>query len=165
MARKIKSRKSRRRPSVAKSARRASRRVVVQAKKVYRRAKSINVTKKDIVLSVAGAGAGAIGSAVVLQKLPDSIPAAAKNAIVTAAGGFLAYKGVKKRNMALTGLGMGMAAVGARGLVGVAVPSLAAPFVRPLAAPYVIDRPRLNAPFVRTSSLAGCRSVKNEEYV
>lgn len=146
--------KSRRRRSVTKSVRRAGRRVIVKTKEIYRRAKSINVTKKDIILSVAGAGAGAIGSAIVLQKLPIQ-NTLAKNAVVTAVGGFLAYKGVKKRNMAITGLGMGMAAVGAKGLVGVAVPSLAAPYVRALGTPVVRRAPRLN----------GCSTVRDEEYI
>ena len=153
----------RRRRSVTKSVRRAGRRVIVKTKEIYRRAKSINVTKKDIILSVAGAGAGAIGSAIVLQKLPIQ-NTLAKNAVVTAVGGFLAYKGVKKRNMAITGLGMGMAAVGAKGLVGVAVPSLAAPYVTtPLDAPYVRA---LGAPVVRRyPRLNGCRTVRDEEYI
>lgn len=153
----------RRRRSVTKSVRRAGRRVIVKTKEIYRRAKSINVTKKDIILSVAGAGAGAIGSAIVLQKLPIQ-NTLAKNAVVTAIGGFLAYKGVKKRNMAITGLGMGMAAVGAKGLVGVAVPSLAAPYVTtPLDAPYVRA---LGAPVVRRAPrLNGCRTVRDEEFI
>ena len=52
---------------VRKAAKRATRRVIVQTKKVYKRAKGINVTTKDVVISVAAGGAGAIGSAFVLS--------------------------------------------------------------------------------------------------
>lgn len=147
---------------IAKAAKRSARRVIVQTKKAYRRAKGINVSTKDVVISVAAGGAGAIGSAFVLKKLPIENELA-KNAAVIAIGGFLTYKGVKKRNMALTGAGMGMAAVGASNVITKLVPStMAAPFVNPsLAAP--IRRPVLNAPFVRPSVVV--RSVKDEEYI
>lgn len=165
MAKIIKTSRRRRSPAkVAKAAKGAARRVVVRTKEIYRRAKSINVSTKDVVISVAAGGAGAIGSAFVLKKLPienDYI----KNAAVLAIGGFLTYKGVKKRNMALTGAGMGMAAVGASNVILKVLPgtsTVAAPFVNPmLAAP--IRRPALAAPFVRPS--VAVRSVKDEEYI
>lgn len=163
MAKMITTRRRRRKGGkVAKAAKRSARRVIVQTKKAYRRAKSINVSTKDVVISVAAGGAGAIGSAFVLKKLPIENEVV-KNAAVIAIGGFLTYKGVKKRNMALTGAGMGMAAVGASNVITKFVPStMAAPFVNPsLAAP--IRRPALNAPFVRPSVVV--RSVKDEEYI
>ena len=155
-------RRRRRGGEIAKAAKRSARRVIVQTKKAYRRAKGINVSTKDVVISVAAGGAGAIGSAFVLKKLPIENELA-KNAAVIAIGGFLTYKGVKKRNAALTGAGMGMAAVGASNVITKLVPStMAAPFVNPsLAAP--IRRPVLNAPFVRPSVVV--RSVKDEEYI
>lgn len=153
----------RRKGGVKKAAKRTATSVIVQTKKAYRRAKSINVSTKDVVISVAAGGAGAIGSAFVLKKLPienDYI----KNAAVLALGGFLTYKGVKKRNMAMTGAGMGMAAVGASNVIMKVLPAstLAAPFVNPmLAAP--IRRPALAAPFVRPSVRAA--AIKDEEYI
>lgn len=149
---------------VRKAAKRATRRVIVQTKKVYKRAKGINVTTKDVVISVAAGGAGAIGSAFVLKKLPIENEVV-KNAAVIALGGFLTYKGVKKRNMAMTGAGMGMAAVGASNVITKFIPStMAAPFVNPsLAAPIRNRRPALAAPFVRPSFVA--RSVKEEDYI
>ena len=165
MAKIITTRRRRSGGKVAKAAKSAARRVVVRTKKIYKRAKGINVTTKDVVISVAAGGAGAIGSAFVLKKLPienDYI----KNAAVLAIGGFLTYKGVKKRNMAMTGAGMGMAAVGASNVIMKVLPvtsTVSAPFVNPmLAAP--IRRPAaLAAPFVRPS--VAVRSVKDEEYI
>ena len=65
--------KKRRRGGAKKAAKSAARRVIVQTKKVYKRAKGINVTTMDVVISVAAGGAGAIGSAVVIQKLPATL--------------------------------------------------------------------------------------------
>ena len=73
---------------VSKAAKSATRRVIVQTKKVYKRAKGIKVTTKDVVISVAAGGAGAIGSAFVLKKLPIENEVV-KNAAVIALGGFL----------------------------------------------------------------------------
>ena len=94
-----------------------TRNVVTKAKKAYRSGRSWNVSKKDIVISIAGAGAGAVAAPLVVNVIPSAIPATASNALIAAAGGFLAYKGLKKKNMILTGAGMGMAASATAGLI------------------------------------------------
>lgn len=159
-------RKKRRRSGARKATRSAARSVVLPTKKIYRRAKGINVTTKDVVISVAAGGAGAIASTIVADKLPianETVKAAA----IAAAGGFLTYKGVKKKNMAVTGLGMGMAAAGAATMIKKFVPGVStvgAPFVNPmLAAP--IRRRTVGAPYVNPRTLSGCRSVPEEDYV
>lgn len=160
--------KKRRRGGAKKAAKSAARRVIVQTKKVYKHAKGINVTTKDVVISVAAGGAGAIGSAIVIEKLPATINDTLKNAIVTAAGGFLAYKGVKKRNMALTGAGMGMAAVGAAKMAKQFipnVPALGAPFVNPMLAAPIRMKRTVGAPFVKSVALRGCAKVADEDYI
>lgn len=134
-----------------------TRRIYVGAKKKarrIRRAASQSVNKKDIVLAVAGAGVGSIGSAFVLTKIPDTIPGGAisKNAIVAAAGGAITYYALKKKNKALMGAGLGMAAVGAKGLIGTAVPTLAGvPRYNILSAP-IARTPRLNAPYIKVNA-------------
>ena len=160
--------KKRRRGGAKKAAKSASRRVIVRTKKVYRRAKGINVTTKDVVISVAAGGAGAIGSAVVIQKLPATLNPTIKNALVTAAGGFLAYKGVKKRNMALTGAGMGMAAVGAANMAKQFipnVPTLGAPYVNPMLEAPIRMKRTVGAPFVKPVALRGCAKIADEDYI
>ena len=85
MARIIKSKK-RRRSGARKATRSAARSVVVRTKKIYRRAKGINVTTKDVIISVAAGGAGAIASTVVAEKLPianETVKAAAKSLLTT----------------------------------------------------------------------------------
>ena len=162
MARVIKARKRRSSGGKAQKVKTVTRKIYVGAKRKarkFKKAAGIKVTKKDVILSVAGAGVGAIGSAVVLQKLPETLPAAAKNGIVAAAGGVLAYYGVKKRNMVLTGFGTGMAAVGAKGLIGVAVPTLAGPRYNVLSAP-VVRVPRLNAPYIKVNKTMAAPFVK-----
>lgn len=113
--------KKRRRGGAAKKAatkiKYVTRNVVTKAKKAYRSGRSWNVSKKDIVVSIAGAGAGAVAAPLVVNVIPSSIPATASNALIAAAGGFLAYKGLKKKNMLFTGAGMGMAASAAAGLI------------------------------------------------
>lgn len=170
--------KARRRRStgakVAKKARRAARRVVVQTKKIYRSARGVNLSKKDIIISVAAGGAGAIGAAYVMQKLPATGPLAVKgvkNGLVAAAGGFLAYKGMKKRNWALASAGLGMAAAGAAGAIREFAPSLpGASTTTTAAAPY-INAPRLAAPIARRPVAAPyinaprVRAVADEEYI
>lgn len=94
-----------------------TRNVVTKAKKAYRSGRSWNVSKKDIVISIAGAGAGAVAAPLVVNVIPSAIPATASNALIAAAGGFLAYKGLKKKNMLITGAGMGMAASATAGLI------------------------------------------------
>lgn len=167
MAKIIKARRRSTGAKVAKKARRAARRVVVQTKKIYRSARGVNLSKKDIIISVAAGGAGAIGAAFVMQKLPATGPLAVKgvkNGIVAAAGGFLAYKGMKKRNWALASAGLGMAAAGAAGAIREFAPALpgasttttaAAPYRRALtfAAP-ISRRTPVSAPY---SAVAGAK--------
>ena len=160
--------KKRRRGGAKKAAKSAARRVIVQTKKVYKRAKGINVTTKDVVISVAAGGAGAIGSAIVIEKLPATLNDTLKNALVTDAGGFLAYKGVKKRNMALTGAGMGMAAVGAAKMAKQFIPNVptrGAPFTNPMLAAPIRMRRTVGAPFVKPVALRGCAKVADEDYI
>lgn len=113
--------KSKRRSGSAKKAatkvKYVTRRVVDKAKKAIRAGRSWNVSKKDIVISVAGAGAGAIAAPLVIKVMPAAIPSKASSALIAAAGGFLAYKGLKKKNMAITGAGMGMAAAATATLI------------------------------------------------
>lgn len=118
--------------------------------KTIKKAGKINVTKRDIVLSVAGAGVGSVGGAILVQKMPDAVPDIAKNAIVAGLGGFVTYKGLKSKNMAFVGVGMGAAAAGAAGVIGsvmnkVSTPSVNGPYC--LARPYV-QTPTMNGPFV-----------------
>lgn len=104
------------------------RKVYIKAKKAGRKVRRYageSVSKKDIILGVAGAAAGGIGGAMVLQKIPEAVPPMVSNAALALGGGFLAYKGIRKRNKLLLGLGLGMGAVGARGIVGNFVPTLA----------------------------------------
>lgn len=142
-------------------------RVYVKAKRAARRARRAAtqpVSKKDIVLAVAGAGVGSIGGAIVLQKLPASLPPMATNGGVAALGGVLTAFGLKKRNKLLMGAGLGMAAVGVRGIIAGFVPTMAgydsenytyvpqiapemaAPFAAPFAGELNTYEP-LNAPF------------------
>ena len=171
MAKIIKARRRSTGAKVAKKARRAARRVVVKTKKIYRSARGVNLSKKDIIISVAAGGAGAIGAAYVMQKLPATGPLAVKgvkNGLVAAAGGFLAYKGMKKRNWALASAGLGMAAAGAAGAIREFAPAL--PGATTTAAPY-INAPRLAAPIARRPVAAPyinaprVRAVADEEYI
>ena len=159
MAKRIKARRAKKaRKSTVKT---VTKRIYVKAKKAARRARraaSQPVTKKDIVLAVAGAGVGGIGGAIVLSKLPESIPELAKNGGIAAVGGAITYMGLKKKNKLLMGAGLGMAAVGVRGVIAgfvptmagyeevpytSTVPQIAAPFAAPFAAPYE----EMSAPF------------------
>jgi hypothetical protein len=122
MARKVKSGKTR---TVTKT---KIKRVYVKAKRAarrVRRAASQPVSKKDIVLAVAGAGVGSVGGAIVLSKLPASLPPMATNGGVAAIGGILTYIALKKKNKLLMGAGLGMAAVGVRGVIAGFVPTMA----------------------------------------
>lgn len=49
------------------------------------------------MISVAGAGAGAVAAPLVIKAIPEAVPAKASSALIAAAGGFLAYKGLKRR--------------------------------------------------------------------
>ncbi len=138
-------------------------RVTVGAKRAAKRARralSVNVSKKDIIVTCAAGGAGAIGSAFLVSKMPDSVPDMGKNAIVVAVGAFAAYKGFKKRNKALIGLGLGAASVGTAGLVASAksaaastTTTVSAPLSAPLSAIAFDEAAALNAPI--DAELAG----------
>ena len=140
-------------------------RVTVGAKRAAnraRRAVSVNVSKKDILVTCAAGGAGAIGSAFLVSKMPERVPDMGKNAIIIAVGAFAAYKGFKKRNKALIGAGIGAASVGAAGFVAsakaaadakAAAATVSAPLSAPLSAIAFDDAAALNAPI--DAELAG----------
>lgn len=139
-------------------------RVTVGAKRAAnraRRAVSVNVSKKDILVTCAAGGAGAIGSAFLVSKMPESVPDVGKNAIIVALGAFAAYKGFKKRNKAMIGAGIGAASVGAAGLVASAksaaaastAETVSAPLSAPLSAIAFDEAAALNAPI--DAELAG----------
>lgn len=98
-----------------------TRRVYVAAKNVARRARRAGGERMgtaDIVLAVGGAGVGSIGGSILLAKMPENIPDVAKNGALSALGGFMAYKGLKKKNRLLLGLGLGAAAAGVTNIIG-----------------------------------------------
>lgn len=143
-------------------------RVTVGAKRAAKRARravSVNVSKKDILVTCAAGGAGAIGSAYIVSQMPDSVPDMGKNAIIVAVGAFAAYKGFKKRNKALIGLGLGAASVGTAGFVAsakqaadekkaaAAAATVSAPLSAPLSAIAFDEAAALNAPI--DAELAG----------
>lgn len=144
MAKRIKRAKAPKTRTVTKT---VVKRVKVKAKKAARRARraaSQPVTKKDIILAVAGAGVGGIGGAIVLSKLPEAIPAMAQNGAVAGLGGLVTYFGLKKKNKVLMGAGLGMAAVGVRGIIAGFVPTLAGYDEVPL---MYENAPQIAAPF------------------
>ena len=125
-----------------------TRRVYVAAKKAARRARRAGGERMgaaDIVLAVGGAGVGSIGGSILLSKIPAGVPDVAKNGGLAAIGGFLAYKGLRKKNRLFLGLGLGAAAAGVTNVIsglisggtvsGVANWQLAAPY-NTLGAPY-----------------------------
>lgn len=142
-------------------------RVTVGAKRAAKRARravSVNVSKKDILVTCATGGAGAIGSAYIVSQMPDSVPDMGKNAIIVGIGAFVAYKGFKKRNKALIGLGLGATSVGTAGFVAsakqyadekkaAAAATVSAPLSAPLSAIAFDDAASLNAPI--DAELAG----------
>ena len=132
----------------------------IKVKAAARRAASTPVTKTDIVLAVGGAGVGSIGGSILLAKMPAAVPDVAKNGILAAAGGFLAYKGIKKRNRLFMGLGLGAAAAGVTNLIGTVISGTGSTVAAPLAGPiphrvsYAPARPTMAAPLA--APLAGC---------
>ena len=165
MAKRIKSRGGKTRTKTVVKTK--TRKIYVKAKRAarrFKRAATQPVSKKDIVLAVAGAGVGSIGGAIVLSKLPESLPPMATNGGVAALGGVLTAVGLKKKNKLLMGSGLGMAAVGVRGIIAGFVPTMAgydtesynyvpqipAPLAAPFAAPFageISNYEPLNAPF------------------
>ena len=119
MARIIKSKKSRRggAKNAARKVKVITRNIVQKSHAAYKRAAGWKITKKDLVLSVAGAGAGAISVPVANKYLPKSWPSVVKNGVFAVAGGAIAYWALKKKNMLITGAGMGMAASGAASMI------------------------------------------------
>lgn len=118
-----------------------TRRVFVAAKRAGRRARRAageRMSAADVLLSVAGAGVGSIGGSIVLAKMPDAIPDVAKNGILAAGGGFLAYKGIKKRNRLFMGLGLGAAAAAVTNIISGVISggTVSGLSNLPLAAPY-----------------------------
>lgn len=98
-----------------------TRRVFVNAKRkgrAIRRAAGERLNATDIILAVGGAGVGSIGGSLILAKMPEAVPDMAKNGILAALGGFAAYKGLKKKNKLLLGLGMGAAAAAVTNIIG-----------------------------------------------
>lgn len=155
MAKRIKPSKRRARKAVAKTTTKTvTKKVYVKAKRTGRKIKRAAAQKvgiKDAAFAVAGAGVGAVGGSFVLTKIPAAVPAVAGNAGVAIAGAVVAAFGMKKRNKLLMGAGLGMGAVGFRGLVANVVPTmagydalpvysctpaLAAPLAAPFAAPF-----------------------------
>lgn len=118
-----------------------TRRVFVAAKRAGRRARRAageRMSAADVLLSVAGAGVGSIGGSIVLAKMPEAIPDVAKNGILAAGGGFLAYKGIKKRNRLFMGLGLGAAAAAVTNIISgiISGGTVSGLSNLPLAAPY-----------------------------
>lgn len=118
-----------------------TRRVFVAAKRAGRRARRAageRMSAADVLLSVAGAGVGSIGGSIVLAKMPEAIPEVAKNGILAAGGGFLAYKGIKKRNRLFMGLGLGAAAAAVTNIISGVISggTVSGLSNLPLAAPY-----------------------------
>ena len=140
-------------------------RVTVAAKRGarrVRRAAGVSVSKKAIAVTVAAGGAGAIGSALAISKMPVSVPDIAKNGIMVAIGAAIAYRGFKRRNNALIGAGIGAASVGVTGVISAAKESAAASTAEstvsmPLAIP--CDTTPLNAP-VYDVEMAGLEKVR-----
>lgn len=131
-----------------------TRRVYVAAKNVgrrIRRAGGERMGTGEIVLAVAGAGVGSIGGSILLSKMPESIPDIAKNGALSALGGFLAYKGLRKKNRLFLGLGLGAAAAGVTNIIGGMISGGTVSGVSnwPLAAPYTT----LGAPY---TTMGGC---------
>lgn len=156
MAKRIKSKGRAKTRTVYKT---KTKRVYIKAKRAARRIKRAAtqpVSKKDIAMAVIGAGVGSVGGAIVLSKLPASLPPVATNGATAAIGGVITYIGLKKKNKLLMGAGLGMAAVGARGIIANFVPTMAGydsvsaydvvP-VEQIAAPFAGDYEPLNAPF------------------
>lgn len=140
-------------------------RVTVAAKRGarrVRRAAGVSVSKKAIAVTVAAGGAGAIGSALAISKMPESVPDIAKNGIMVAIGAAVAYRGFKRRNNALIGAGIGAASVGVTGVISAAKESAAAsPAASTVSMPLAIpcDTTPLNAP-VYDVEMAGLEKVR-----
>lgn len=138
---------------MAKRVKRSKTRTVTKTRKIYvsakrkarkiKRAAGERMSAADIALAVGGAGVGSIGGSILLSKMPDAIPDVAKNGILAAAGGFLAYKGLKKKNKLFLGLGLGAAAAGATNLIANVISGSTVSGCSALSAPYT----QLSAPY------------------
>jgi hypothetical protein len=124
------------------------------------------MTTKDIVAALIGAGVGGVGGAIAYDKMPAAFPDIVKNASLGAFGGFLAYKGLKKRSRLLMGLGLGAGAVAVKNVIGGVVANasgseVGAPCLPMLSAP-VMGAPYLAAP---ASSTTFGGLAENEEQI
>lgn len=139
--------------------------VVAKAKRA-RRAAGERMGTKDIIAALIGAGVGGVGGSIAYDKMPDALPDVVKNGALGALGGFIAYKGLKKRSRILMGLGLGAGAVAVKNVIGGIVAStsgseVGAPCLPMLSAP-VMGTPYLSAP---ASSVAFGGLSENEEQI
>lgn len=129
-----------------------TRKVYVQAKRAGRRvvrAAGEKMRPLDVALAVGGAGVGSIGGSLLISKMPDALPDMAKNGIVAALGGFVAYKGLRKRNRLFLGLGLGASAAAATNIIGGLISGSTVNGCAGLSAPYA----QLSAPYSRVGAI------------
>lgn len=139
--------------------------VVAKAKRA-RRAAGERMGTKDIVAALIGAGVGGVGGSIAYDKMPDALPDVVKNGALGALGGFIAYKGLKKRSRLLMGLGLGAGAVAVKNVIGAVVDrssgsEVGAPCLPMLSEP-VMGTPYLSAP---ASSVTFGGLAENEEQI
>ena len=128
--------------------------VVAKAKRA-RRAAGERMGTKDIIAALIGAGVGGVGGSIAYDKMPDALPDVVKNGALGALGGFIAYKGLKKRSRLLMGLGLGAGAVAVKNVIGGVVASASGSEV---GAPCL---PMLSAPTIPKSFLRFIRAKAN----
>lgn len=139
--------------------------IVAKAKRA-RRAAGERMGTKDVIAALIGAGVGGVGGAIAYEKMPAAFPDVVKNGALGALGGFLAYKGLKKRSRLLMGLGLGAGAVAVKNVIGGVISNasgseVGAPCLPMLSAP-VMGTPYLAAP---ASSVTFGDLAENEEQI